>query len=353
MTDRGNPTVAVLGSQGFDEERLAEYLDQHIHDFGKNMVVRQFSGGASNPTFLLSTQGKDEPTRYVLRKKPPGKLLPSAHQVAREYRIMKALECTDVAVPKMRHLCEDDSVIGTSFFVMDYVEGRIFRDARLPDLDPVERASIYDAMNEMLARLHEVDHNSIGLSDYGRSGNYYERQLKRWTQQYRDAETEHIPAMEELIERLPHRIPKDGSVTISHGDYRLENMIFHPTEPRILAVLDWELSTLGHPLADLGYNCFLWHSTSEIWGTLSGGRLEESGIPSELEYVDAYRARTKSLGLNIDDWEFYLSFAVYRLASISQGVFRRAQMGIVPRKTELVNGAPTLADTALDLLLRK
>jgi len=340
----------VSETHAFDEQRLFEYLKQHIDGFGEDMVVRQFAGGASNPTFQLITQTADGERKYVLRKKPPGKLLPSAHQVDREYRVMKALEATDVAVPKMRHLCEDDTIIGTSFFVMDFLEGRIFRDARLPDLQPAERRAVYDAMNDMLTRLHKVDYKAVGLESFGRPGNYYERQIKRWTKQYRDAETEHIPEMESLIERLPARIPQDNTVTIAHGDYRLENMIYHPEEPRVLAILDWELSTLGHPLADLGYNCFLWHSKSESWGTLDGIDLKESGIPSEAEYVDAY---LKRMGQGkVDDWNFYLSFAVFRLASISQGVFRRAQMGIVPRETELINGAPDLSKTALMLLDR-
>ncbi len=340
----------VSETHAFDEHRLFEYLRQHIDGFGENMVVRQFAGGASNPTFQLVTQTANGERKFVLRKKPPGKLLASAHQVDREYRVMKALEVTDVAVPKMRHLCEDDSIIGTSFFVMDFLEGRIFRDARLPDLQPAERSAVYDAMNDMLAKLHKVDYRAVGLESYGRPGNYYERQIKRWTKQYRDAQTELIPEMESLIERLPARIPQDDTVTIAHGDYRLENMIFHPEEPRVLAILDWELSTLGHPLADLGYNCFLWHSKSESWGTLDGIDLKTSGIPSEAEYVDAYLAR---MGQGkIDDWNFYLSFAVFRLASISQGVFRRAQMGIVPRETELINGAPDLSKTAMALLDR-
>ena len=224
----------------------------------------------------------------MLRKKPPGQLLASAHQVDREYRVMKALGGVGFPVPVMRALCEDDSVLGTSFYVMDFMEGRIFRDARLPGLAPAERAAIYDNLNDTLARLHAVDYAAIGLSDYGRPGNYFERQIGRWTKQYRGAETEAIPEMEALIEQLPARLPADDTVTIAHGDYRPENVMYHPTEPRIIAVLDWELSTLGHPLADLAYNCILWHSRSESWGTFDGIDLKASGLPTEDDYVAAY-----------------------------------------------------------------
>ena len=245
MGEDGLPVTEVAPKQRFDEAALEAFLRRTVEGFAGEMRVRQFQGGASNPTFLVSAGER----RYVLRKKPPGQLLASAHQVDREYRIMKALEGTGVPVPHMRVLCDDPSVIGTAFYVMDFLPGRIFRDAALPDQAPAERAAIYDELNATLAKLHKVDFNAVGLSDFGRAGGYFERQLARWIKQYRGAETEHIPEMEALIAELPARLPADDSVSIAHGDYRLENVMFHPTEPRLIAVLDWELSTIGHPLA--------------------------------------------------------------------------------------------------------
>jgi len=229
----------VAPKQRFDEAALALYLTRAIEDFGSDMKVAQIKGGASNPTFLLTTKDGGTTKRYVLRKKPPGQLLQSAHQVDREYRVMKALAGTGVPVPRMRHLCNDDKPIGTPFYVMDYLEGRIFRDATLPGLEPAERARIYDELNATLAKLHQVDYVACGLGDFGRPGGYFERQVAPWTKQYRGAESEYIPAMEKLIEILPTMIPSDHSVSIAHGDYRLDNTMFHPTEPKLIAVLDW------------------------------------------------------------------------------------------------------------------
>lgn len=342
----GARLTEVSARHKFDEARLADWLNRHVEGFGRDLQVRQFIGGASNPTFMLSTDAGD----YVLRKKPPGQLLASAHQVDREYRVMAALRDTDVPVPVMRALCDDPDVIGTSFYVMDYLEGRIFRDATLPGLTPTERSAIYDQLNATLAALHSVDHRAVGLEDYGRPTGYFERQIARWTKQYRGAETEPVPAMEALIAELPARIPHDEAVAIAHGDYRLENVMFHPTEPRLIAVLDWELSTIGHPLADLGYNGFMWHSTSPSWGTLDGVDFASSGIPTEEEYVAAYCRRTGRS--SIDDWSFYLGFAVFRLASISQGVYARALAGTTPNAGEAINGCPALAEQALALLPR-
>lgn len=338
----------VAEKHRFDAAALEAYLAPRIDNFGAEMAVRQFQGGASNPTFLLTTQTADGPRRYVLRKKPPGVLLASAHQVDREYRIMKALGQTDVPVPTMRLLCEDDSIIGASFYVMDFLEGRIFRDATLPDLTPAERAQVYDQLNLTLARLHAVDHNAVGLGDYGKSGGYFERQVSRWIKQYRGAESEPIPAMEALIAELPGRIPADDSVSIAHGDYRLENVMFHPTEPRLIAVLDWELSTIGHPLADLAYNAFIWRSHATSWGSLDGVDFETSGIPTEQAYVDAYLKR-RGLG-PVEDWNFYMAFGIFRLASISQGVYRRVLSGSVASTREAINGTPALAEQALGIL---
>ncbi len=341
------PVSPVAEKHRFDEGRLAAYLKEAIPDFGAGLDVRQFQGGASNPTFLLTA---GDGRRYVLRKKPPGQLLASAHQVDREYRVMKALGETDVPVPRMRCLCEDADIIGTSFYVMDFLDGRIFRDATLPGLSRAERAAIYDDLNATLAKLHKVDFNVIGLGDYGKPGDYFERQIGRWIKQYRGAETEHIPEMEALIEALPGLIPADRSIAIAHGDYRLENVMFHPTEPRLIAVLDWELSTLGHPLADIAYNGFLWHSESPSWGSLVGVDFATTGIPTEADYVAAYCRRTGRDG--IPDWNFYLAFGIFRLASISQGVYKRVLDGVVASDRPAINGTQALARKSLEILNR-
>ena len=317
----------VRAAHRFDEAALEPYLKTNVAGFEGPLGVQQFGGGQSNPTFLL-TAGR---RRYVLRKKPPGQLLKSAHQVDREYRIMKALATTDVPVPKMHVLCEDESVIGTSFYVMDFLEGRIFRDPQLPDLAPAERAAIYDSMNDVLARLHNVDFAKIGLGDFGKPGNYFERQIARWITQYRAAQTTDIPEMERLIEWMPSNVPKDDSVSIAHGDYRLENTIFHPAEPRMIAVLDWELSTIGHPLADLAYNCMGYHVMNPRQGGLVDLDYAALGIPSENDYVAKYCARTGRA--RIENWSFYLAFALFRLASISQGVYKRGLDGNASSET--------------------
>jgi aminoglycoside phosphotransferase (APT) family kinase protein len=339
------PVREVVPAHRFDEARLAAWLADHVAGFTGPLRVRQFQGGASNPTFLLT--GGDGGL-FVLRKKPPGQLLSSAHQVEREHRAMKAL-AGHVPVPTMRALCDDPEVIGATFYVMDYLEGRIFRDATLPGVAPAERAAIYDDLNATLAKLHAVDIEAVGLGDFGRPGNYFERQLARWTRQYRDAESKPIPAMEALIAELPGRIPDDQSVAIAHGDYRLENVMFHPTEPRVIAVLDWELSTIGHPLADIAYNAFLWRSHSSGWGSLEGVDFATSGIPTEDAYVAAYCRRTGRA--RIDDWAFYVAFSIFRLGSISQGVYRRVLAGNAATVGRgAVNGAPALAEQALAIL---
>ena len=340
------PTVGeVRANHRFDEAALAAWLTANLADFGGPLSIRQFSRGASNPTFLLEAASG----RYVLRKKPPGTLLPSAHQVDREFRVMKALGSVGFPVPTMRVLCEDAAVIGAAFFVMDFKAGRIFRDARMPGLPPAERGALYDDLNATLARLHQVDFAALGLADYGRGGNYFERQIGRWTKQYRGAQTETIDDMERLIEALPGRRPADETTTIVHGDYRPENVMFHLTEPRVVAVLDWELSTLGHPLADLAYNCILYHSHSQAWGSLVGVDLEALGVPSESEYVAAYCARTGRQ--TIDDWSFFLAFSLFRLASIGQGVFKRNLDGIGTGNADRDNsGTRLLAKTAWDIL---
>lgn len=339
MSFEPGPVRAV---HAFDEAALAGYLQREAGIPASGLVVQQFGGGQSNPTFLL-TSGSN---RFVLRKKPPGKLLKSAHQVDREYRIMKALAATDVPVPRMIALCEDESVIGTAFYVMAYLEGRIFRDPQIPGSSREERAAVYDSMNDVLARLHKVDFAGIGLGDFGRPGNYFERQISRFIQQYRAAQTEQIPEMEELIAWLPGNIPLEDSVSIAHGDYRLENTIFHPTEPRMIAVLDWELSTIGHPLADLAYNCLGYHYINPRQGGLVGIDHAATGIPTEDEHVRRYCERTGRGP--IEKWPFYVSFSLFRLASISQGVYKRGLDGNASSETaaQFGNTCQFLAENA-------
>ncbi len=324
-------TTPVREAHRIDEGALAAWMERHVEGFRGPLMLRQFAGGHSNPTYWIGTPGH----AYVLRKKPPGKLLPSAHQVEREYRVFAALKDSAVPVPVVRGLCEEEGVIGTAFFVMDYVTGRVFRDLGLPRMPPAERAAIYDQMNAVLAALHQVDWRAAGLSDFGRPGNYYSRQLDRWTKQYVAARTEAIPEMDRLIEWLPANIPSSDDTTLVHGDYRLENMIFHPTEARVLAVIDWELSTLGHPLADLAYNCMPYHLKTRAGTGFNEGVPE--GIPSEADYIAAYCRRTGREG--IPDWRFYLAFSLFRSAAIGQGVYKRGLEGNASNARALEVGA--------------
>lgn len=317
----------VSQRQKFDVDALRRYCIGRAADLAAPFDILQIVGGSSNPTFLLTAaSGK----RYVLRKKPPGPLLSSAHQVEREHRVMDALQAAEIPVPRMVLFCDDPQIIGTPFYIMEFVEGRIFRDAALPDLSAPERAGIYDSFNDALARLHMVDHEAVGLGDFGRKGNYFERQFSRWERQYRAAQMEENPEMEELISALPAMLPAETLPRIVHGDYRLENAIFHPTEPRLVAILDWELATIGDPLADLGHNCVLYHSRSTGFGTLAGLDLASAGIPSESDYVDAYCRRTGRAG--IDNLPFYIGFAMFRLASIAQGSAKRRRDGVNDRE---------------------
>lgn len=313
-----------MSAQQLDTERLARYLAEHIPDFGGDLKAEKFPGGQSNPTFKLTANGRE----YVLRRKPPGELLPSAHAVDREFRVMTALRDTDVPVPRTYVLCEDESVIGSMFFVMECLQGRVLWDPVLPEArDNAERAAYYDSMNATLAALHNVDVNAVGLADYGKPGNYFERQLGRWTKQYRASETETIADMETLLRWLPANMPEDdGTVSLVHGDYRLDNVMFHASEPRIIAVLDWELSTLGHPLADLANQCMAWLLPREsAMKGLAGVDRASLGIPSDEEYVARYCERTGRSG--IDNWDFYIVFSLFRLAAILQGVKKRALQG--------------------------
>ncbi|MEH6636313.1 MAG: phosphotransferase family protein [Halioglobus sp.] len=313
-----------MTAQQLDTKTLGDYLAQHIPGFSGPLTAEKFAGGQSNPTFKLTAGDQD----YVLRRKPPGELLKSAHAVDREFRVISALQNTDVPVPKTYVLCEDEAIIGSMFYVMEYKEGRIFWDPLLPEANSnEERGAIYDAMNQTMAALHSVNVEAAGLTDFGRPGNYFERQLDRWSRQYRASETEHIEAMETLMTWLKANMPADdGTVSLVHGDYRLDNMMFHPTEPRVIALLDWELSTIGHPLADLANQCMAWMLPREgrIMG-LAGVDRAALGIPSDEQYIARYCQRTGRDG--IDNWNFYLVFSLFRLAAILQGIVKRAQIG--------------------------
>ena len=331
----------VREAHRFDEAALARLLEQKLPEVGRLNGVQQFEGGQSNPTFLLECAG----ARLVLRKKPPGKLLPTAHQIDREYRVMGALANSAVPVPKMRLLCEDPEVIGTAFYLMDHVSGRIFRDPTLPDLDPEQRGLVYAEMIRVLAALHQVDWAAAGLSDFGKPTGYMGRQISRWSQQYQAAKTEDIPAMDRLMEWLPAHVPEGDTTTIAHGDFRLDNMIFHPTEPRVLALLDWELATLGHPLCDVAYSCMVYHV--ELLHRPSLRNLAaDSGIPTEADYVARYCALTGRD--RISDWNFFLAFSLFRSASIIQGVYKRGLQGNASSATALGLGSlvKVLCDTA-------
>jgi len=311
----------ILPQHRFDERALEAYLVEHVPELVRPISVSQFIGGMSNPTFLITdSAGK----KFVMRKKPPGKLLPSAHAVDREFKVISALHGSGVPVARPYVLCEDESVIGQAFYVMEHVQGRVFRAFMLPDMAPPERAAIYDAMNDAIATLHNVDYRAVGLADFGREGGYCERQVSRWSKQYEASKTEEVPAMENLIRWLPENMPANDETTIVHGDFRLENMIFHPTEPRVLAVVDWELGTLGHPLSDIAYNCLPWHVPDSHRGFL-GDLPPEWGIPTEEEYVAAYCRRTGRSG--IDNWPFYVVLSLFRLGAIAQGVYRRGLDG--------------------------
>lgn len=305
----------------FDEAALVQYMRAHVDGFKGPLTVKKFKGGQSNPTYLLETPAK----KYVLRRKPPGKLLPSAHAVDREYRVMTALGGQGFPVPKTYALCEDPDVIGTAFFIMDCIDGRIFWDASLPGVAPAERGLLFFELIDVMAQLHSTDFKAAGLGEFGKTGNYFERQIDRWSKQYKAAETTEIKPMNRLIEWLPTAIPKDEAVSIVHGDFRFDNVIIDAKAPEVRAVLDWELSTLGHPLADFTYFLMVWHFPPTIRGGLAGLELKSLGIPSLQEAVAHYCAKTgrKSLG----DFDFCLAYNMFRLGSIAQGVYARALQG--------------------------
>jgi aminoglycoside phosphotransferase (APT) family kinase protein len=323
----------VRAAHAFDTAHLEDWLTANIADYRGPLSIEQFTGGQSNPTFRLTTPER----HYVLRRKPAGPLLKSAHAVDREYRVMTALHGTGFPVPRTFALCLDESVIGSAFYVMDYVEGRLFWDPTLPGLPRAERAAIYDAMNATVARLHGIDPAAIGLADYGRPGNYFARQLDRWTRQYRASETEPIAAMDRLIEWLPANIPPGDETAIVHGDMRLDNMIFHPSAPRVIAVIDWELSTLGHPLGDFAYQLMAWRLDPETFRGLVGSELDALGVPDEAAYVAAYGARTGRAG--IAHLDYYLAYNMFRLAAILQGIAKRALDGTASSADAHTTGA--------------
>jgi aminoglycoside phosphotransferase (APT) family kinase protein len=329
-----------------DAARLERYLSTNVAGFAGPLAVRQFKGGQSNPTYLLETPARG----YVLRRKPPGKLLPSAHAVDREYRVIRALHAQGFPVAEPLAYCSDESVAGTPFYVMDYVDGRVFWEPQMPGSNPAERVAVYDSMNATIARLHALDPGNIGLGDFGRGENYVARQVERWSKQYRASETEKIDAMERLIDWLPKHIPHGGPVRLVHGDYRLDNLIIARDAPKVLAVLDWELSTLGDPLADFSYHLMAWHmphsESAAGTATLVGQDLNVLGIPSMIDYVDNYVART---GLDPrPHLSVYLAYNFFRIAAILQGIIGRVRDGtatseFAPAKAEMIR---PLADKA-------
>lgn len=329
-------------------EALATYLSAHVDGFRGPLTATKFKGGQSNPTYRIDAASGT----YVLRRKPPGKLLPSAHAVDREFRVLQALHGSAAPVARPLHLCTDESVIGSMFYLMAYVEGRIFWDPSLPDLDPGARADIYDAILRAMAALHTIDPAAVGLADYGKPGNYFQRQISRWSDQYRASETRPIAAMDALMTALPERCPADdGSVALAHGDFRIDNLMFHPTEPRVIAIVDWELSTLGHPLADLGYFCMaLRLPRNPALPGLAGLDRAELGIPDEAALLARYSELT---GRPIPaDWPFVLAFSFFRLAAIAQGVAKRAEQGNASSEQAMQAGRMTgmLATMGLEAL---
>ncbi len=317
-------TMAVRNAHRFDKAKIRDWMETHVGGFAGPLEIEQFKGGQSNLTYKLKTPS----CSYVLRRKPPGPLLPGAHAVEREARVLTALGRRNFPVARVYGLCTDDSVIGSWFYVMEMVEGRIFWDATLPDVFRDERAAYFDAMNETIAALHQIDPGAIGLGDYGRPGNYFERQIARWSKQYLgDTNAGRDPDMDWLVEWLPAHIPAGDESSIVHGDFRCDNMIFHPTEPRVLAVLDWELSTLGHPLADFAYHSMMFRTPPDIVAGLDGADLAALGIPSESDYVGAYCRRTGRPRIPDNEYAFYIAFNFFRLAAIFHGIKGRVIRG--------------------------
>ena len=335
----------MSGASDFEVHRLEVWMRERIDGFCAPLTLSRFKGGQSNPTYLVTDAAAH---RYVLRKKPAGDLLASAHAVDREYRVIDALRDSDVPVAGARAYCADTDVIGTPFYVMDFVEGRILWDPALPGMASTERTALYDDMNRVVAALHRVDYQALGLSDYGRPGNFFDRQIGRWTRQYQAAAVDDpIAAMERLIEWLPAHIPSatlaDGTTPdqtcIFHGDLRIDNMIFHPTEPRVLALLDWELSTLGHPLADFAYHALPWRLTAAQFRGMAGADYAALGIPDESKYLKAYCQRVGRAPIDPAHWEFYVAYSMFRLAAILHGISQRARDGTASSAEAMATGA--------------
>ncbi|WP_244102405.1 phosphotransferase family protein [Burkholderia ambifaria] len=325
-TDTRAHEAAIRRAPDFDVRRLESWLGGNLRGFSGPLDVSQFSGGQSNPTYLLTTPS----ARYVLRRKPSGTLLPSAHAIDREYRLIRVLNGSAVPVAHAHCYCDDVSVIGAEFYVMSYVEGRVLWEPSLPGMTPNERRLVFDEMNRVMAALHTVDIDALGLRDFWRTGSYFERQVSRWTKQYRASETRHIASIERLIEWLPHHLPSAERTSLVHGDFRLDNMIFAPDEPRVVAVLDWELSTLGDPLADFAYLCLAWHlpaAGSRGLADLTDADKVSLGIPHEAEFVSAYCRRTGIEEIGTREWSFYLAYNFFRVAAIRQGIMKRALDG--------------------------
>jgi len=337
-------TTAVREGYTFDVGALESWMRANVADFRGPLSVEQFKGGQSNPTYKLATPGKS----YVLRRKPPGQLLKGAHAVDREAKVLTGLEKAGFPAPHVFGLCTDDAVIGSWFYVMDMVDGRIFWDLSLPGMAPSERAAIFDSMNATIAQLHSVDYAAVGLGDFGRPGNFFERQVSRWSKQYlEDVDAGRDPNMDRLVEWLPANLPAgDDATSIVHGDFRIDNMIFHPTEPRVVAVLDWELSTLGHPGADFAYHAMMYRTPPHIVAGLVGADIAKLGIPNEDEYVAAYCRRTGRDGM--PEFDFYLAFCFFRLAAIFHGIKGRMLRGTAASEQAVSRAAvfPELAELA-------
>lgn len=341
MTDRQQQfsgAMEVREAHRFDEAALGRYMAAEVEGFTPGLMVEQFRGGQSNPTYRL-TDGAGR--RYVLRRKPPGKLLKSAHAVDREYRVITALgRHSDAPVARTFALCTDESILGTWFYIMEYVEGRIFWDAAIPQVGNGERAAIFDAMNATIAGLHKVDYQAIGLGDYGKPGNYFARQIARWAGQYQqDEEAGRFAEMDRLVQWLPENIPAGDETAIVHGDFRIDNMIFHPIEPRVLAILDWELSTLGHPLADFSYHLMMYRMPPTGFTGLLGADLKALNIPSESDYIARYSARTGREPIPPEDMNFYVAFNMFRLAAILHGILGRVKRGTAASTHASAQGA--------------
>jgi aminoglycoside phosphotransferase (APT) family kinase protein len=351
-------TRAVSQQHQIDEKALTGWLEANLDGFKGPLTIEMFKGGQSNPTYKLVTPSRS----YVMRAKPGpvAKLLPSAHAVEREYKVMSGLAGTDVPVPRMYCLCEDESVIGRAFYVMEFMAGRVLWDQSLPGMSKAERGAIYDEMNRVMAALHTVKFAERGLADYGKPGNYFERQIGRWSKQYVASVTQPIPEMDKLMEWLPTHIPASGRdekmTSIVHGDYRLDNIMFHATEPRAIAVLDWELSTLGHPLADFSYHCMSWHIPNGTFRGIAGIDFEGLGIPTESEYIRRYCDRT---GITTPealapDWNFYQAYNLFRMAAILQGIAKRVEAGTASSEQAVASGrgARPMAEMAWQFVQR-